>query len=78
MSLQEINPDEFYTPRKLVAMNVVPWKGAMTFNRKLKEEHWIEIFKPLVEIVEGKRKLYIKGDNIIKFQALASQGKLNK
>ena len=78
MSLQEINPDEFYSPRKLVAMKVVPWKGAMTFDRKLKQEQWIEIFKPLIEIVEGKRKIYIKGDNIIKFQELASKGLLNK
>ena len=78
MSLQEINPNEFYTPRKLVNMNILPWKGVKTFDRKLKLPFWSDIFKPMYDNTNGRIKTHIKGENIIKFQQMAANGTLNK
>lgn len=75
--IEEINPNSYYSPRKLVRMGLVPWKGAMTFNRKLKLPEWYNIFKPFTDTTNGKKKIYIKGENIINFQRLALNGEIN-
>lgn len=72
--MPEIKPSEYYTTRKLVSMKIVPWSSAMTFNKKLTEQKWIDIFNPFVEVVEGKKYIRIKGENIIKFLELAANG----
>ncbi len=72
----DIDIEKFYSPRKLVQMKIVPW-GIMTFNRRLKEAKWNDLFNPIVETRNGRTLKYIKGDRIIMFLELAANGKLN-
>lgn len=73
----EIIPTKYYSSKKLVEMKILPWGSAMTFNKRLKEQYWIDIFKPIITS-HGKRKFtYIQGANIINFQQLAELGRLN-
>jgi hypothetical protein len=77
MTIEEINPTAYYSPRKLVDMKVLPWASAMTFSKRLKEEKWIALFNPIVETRNGRIYMHIKGENIIKVLELAANGKLN-
>lgn len=72
-----INPTKYYSPRKLVAMDILPWKSAMTFKKKLGEPRWKQLFNPFTEIVNGQTVHRVKGSNIIKFIELTSQGQIN-
>lgn len=76
LEMEKIYPERFYSPRELVKLKVVPWNSAMTFGYRLKEQQWINIFKPMVE-KKGKRNYtHIQGSNVLDFMALASQGKI--
>lgn len=77
MNMEEIIATKFYSPKKLVKMGILPWASAMTFKKRLQEPQWKELFNPLIEDNNGREMIYIKGENIIKFQELAANGKLN-
>ena len=72
-----VNPNEYYSANSVVMMGVLPWKSAMTFNKKLNDPYWISVFNPVVDQKEKVRRYYIKGENIIKFIELAETGKLD-
>ena len=74
---QIIDPDRYYSPRKLVCMKILPWSSAMTFNKKLKEPKWKELFNPIVDTSSGRIFMRIKGENIITFLTMAKDGQFN-
>ena len=65
--MKKINPDQYYSAKAVVDMGILPWKSAVTFNKKLDDKRWHKIFKPLVEQHESIKRYKIKGKNIIKF-----------
>jgi hypothetical protein len=75
--IEEINPTKYYSSRQVIAMQVLPWSSAMTFNKKLREEKWALIFKPIVEHHSKFVRIYIKGSSINHYLELAANGKLN-
>lgn len=75
--MEELIATKYYTPKKLVKMNVLPWASAMTFKSRLMEPQWKEIFKPIIETKNGRDMIYIKGEYIINFVKLAANGELN-
>ena len=72
----DIIPDQFYSPRKLVSMKILPWASSMTFNKRLKEEKWKDLFNPIVETKNNRTFTYILGANIIKVLEMAANGTL--
>ena len=72
----KIDPNKYYSAAEVVRMGVLPWKSYITFNRRLNEQKWIEIFNPIVEQKKLMRYYHIKGENILKFVELAESGKL--
>lgn len=75
--METIIADKYYSARKLVSMNVLPWKSAMTVYKRLKQDKYKEIFNPIIEIVKGRTSIRIKGENIIKYQELVANGEFN-
>lgn len=71
-----IDPNKYYSSRQVVMMNILPWRSPLTFNFKLTDKKWIEIFNPVVEQKKVNKRYYIKGENIIKFLKMAEEGKL--
>lgn len=71
-----IDPNQYYSSAAVCKMKVLPWKSPMTFNAKLQEQKWIDIFNPIVEQKGVHNWYHIKGANIIKFIELANSGKL--
>lgn len=72
----KIDPNKYYSSRAILLMGILPWKSPVTFNIKLKDPKWIEIFNPIVEQKKIVKRYHIKGENIIKFLDLAEKGKL--
>ena len=71
-----IDQNRYYSAAQVVRLGVLPWKSAVTFNRRLQEQQWIDIFNPIVEQKKILKRYHIKGENIIKFLELAEAGKL--
>ena len=71
-----IDPERYYSPRGLICMRILPWRNAVTFTKRLKEESWRKVFNPIIERQKNKTVIHIKGENIIKFLELAANGQL--
>jgi len=67
MTKNEIKADKYYSSLAIIKMGVLPWDSAMTFNNKLNDEKWKEIFKPMIETHKTSKSYKVKGENIIKF-----------
>ena len=66
-TVEQINPNKYYTITEVSRMGILPWSSPMTFGKKLKEQRWIEIFNPFVEMIGRREFKKIRGENIIKF-----------
>lgn len=74
--INPINPDKYYSAKKVSQMGVLPWSSNMTFIKNLKDPYWAAIFNPIIEQKKNTKRFYIKGQNIIDFIQLAKEGKL--
>lgn len=68
---------EYYSPRKLSLLGILPWSSHVTIAKRLNVSPWKEIFNPITEKKSGRIFKYIKGENIIKFLNMAENGQLN-
>lgn len=76
MTREKIDKDKYYSARQVSQLGILPWASPYTFNLKLNQKKWQEIFKPLIE-QHGKNKTYkIKGEAIIKFLIDLEKGKI--
>ena len=60
----EIIDNEYYSSRKLIDMQILPWRSANTFNKMLQEEEWQKIFQPIIMKRQTKTFYKIKGKYI--------------
>jgi len=77
MTKNEIKADKYYSSLAIIKMGILPWDSAMTFNAKLNDEKWKEIFKPMIETHRTSKSYKIKGYNIIKFIEALEKGEVN-
>jgi len=75
--MEEIIPEKYYSAAQVAKMKVLPWGSNMTFIGKLKEPVWKAIFNPIIDRVNKRDMIHIKGENIIKFVNMARDGKIN-
>lgn len=76
--VNNIDPNAYYSPRKLVVMKILPWTSTKVLSKKITEPRWNAIFKPIYDKTEKSTLTYIKGENIIKFLELQNSNKLNQ
>jgi len=74
--MENINPEKYYSVAKLASMKILPWASPMTLRKRLKNDKWNNIFKPIIEEKEGKLFMFVKGENIINFLTMANNGQL--
>lgn len=65
--IDKVNKDKYYTAKAVVDNGFVHWKSRMTFVKKLREQRYIDVFKPIVEKAGKTSRFYIKGENIINY-----------
>ena len=66
-TIDQINPNKYYSITEVSRMGILPWSSPMTFGKKLKEQRWIDIFNPFIEVVGRREFKKIRGEYIIKF-----------
>ncbi len=74
--MKKIEPTKYYSAKSIIDMGILPWASAVTFNKKLNDKRWQEIFKPLVEQHESIKRYKIKGKRILKFLDSLERGKI--
>ena len=73
-NLKNIDPQKYYSAKSVVDMKVLPWINRSTFSKKIIK--YENIFKPKREQKAIMPRIFIKGENIIKFIKLFEQNKL--
>lgn len=72
-----IDHEKYYSAKQITDMKILPWNSNTTFTKALREQKWIDIFKPITEVKSNHTRFYIQGKNIIKFKELADNGNIN-
>lgn len=62
-----IDPEKYYSGYAVVKLKVLPWTTRRTFYKKLHNEEYEKILKPIYEKKEIMTRVFIRGENIIKF-----------
>lgn len=74
--MKKIESEKYYTARQVSLMGILPWNSPYTFNNKLNDKKWKDVFKPLVEQHLTNKTYKIKGKNIIKFLSELEKGNI--
>lgn len=70
---ENINPDKYYSSLSISKMKILPWNSPFTFNKKLNDPKWRDVFKPLIEQHKTSKTYKIQGINIINFMKSLKQ-----
>lgn len=76
MGKEKINPKKFYSSAAIIDMQLenFPWASKFTFNEKLNDPRWQDVFRPFIEQHKNSKTYKVKGENIIKFLKAVEKG----